>query len=45
MFWMSCDVTFGRPSTDLTTSTAAPSASSSWKRASVKQSAITIMAR
>src|SRR5690242_1521726 len=42
---MSCGVTFGRPSTDLTTSSSAPSARTSWKRSSVKQSAITIRHR
>jgi hypothetical protein len=45
MFSMSLEVTRGRPSTDGTTSTSAPSARRSWKRSSVKQSAITISAR
>src|SRR5215211_4034969 len=43
--WMSCEVTRGGPSSDGTTSTSAPSARRSWKRSSVKQSAITISAR
>ena len=45
MLSMSCAVTFGRPATDGMTSISAPSARVSWKRSSVKQSAITIRAR
>src|SRR6266576_4845035 len=44
MFWMSCGVTFGGPSTDGMTSSSAPSARISWKRSSVKQSAMTMSA-
>src|SRR5829696_5981499 len=45
MLSMSCAVTRGLPSTEGSTSTSAPSARRSWKRSSVKQSAITIRAR
>jgi hypothetical protein len=45
MLWMSCAVTFGRPSTEATTSISAPRARISWNRSSVKQSAITISAQ
>ena len=45
MFSMSWAVTFGRPLTEGMMSSSAPSARISWKRSSVKQSAITISAR
>src|SRR5215218_5247228 len=45
MFSMSLGVTFGRPLIDGTTSSSAPRAYISWKRSSVKQSAITMRAR
>src|SRR5204862_270067 len=45
MFWMSCGVTFGGPSSDGIRSTSAPNACINCVRSSVKQSAITISAR